>query len=62
MGNSAPANLQMVFAVIWNALNYTFYFGSQPFTLWEVAMCGPIVGVFAVFLKNIVFFWRGRKE
>lgn len=59
--NNIPENLRMVFALIWNALQYTFYFGNKPFTLWDIMTCGFIVTIFGEFLSHIVLFWEGIK-
>lgn len=54
--------LAMVMDKVWFMLHYTFYWDGIPFTLWDVAYCGLIVSVFALFLERIVFAWRSRSD
>lgn len=56
------SDFAMIMDKIWSILHYTFYWDNIPFTLWDVAYCGLIVSVFAMFLKEIVFVWRSRNE
>lgn len=56
--NTVSYNLSMIFNALWVELTRVYYWDNLPFTLWDIATCGLIVSVMAVFLRRIVFFWK----